>query len=153
MNKSPKRCTADPFWQVRYKSFLVTQEGYSDHHWELCCDECGSVYRSDIHGEEKAIEHIREMYPCYYKKAQEYIQDNGKMELEDFIYWNDLPEGLRKLHMQEVDEIAWTGLSEAGAKAFIERKQHDFPKLYTYVESAYWSTELKAVMDWLKSLS
>jgi hypothetical protein len=39
------------------------------------------------------------------------------------------------------------------AEQFIERKQHDYPKLYTYAESAYWSPQLRELQDWIKSLT
>ena len=35
MNSDPSRGTSHPFWQVRHKDYLITEEGYNEHHWEL----------------------------------------------------------------------------------------------------------------------
>ena len=54
---------------------------------------------------------------------------------------------------EETEEIVTTHLTEADANWFIQRKQHDYPKLYTYVESAYWSPQLRELEDWIKQLT
>lgn len=67
--------------------------------------------------------------------------------------WQDLPDDIKKFHMQEIEEVVSTHLTQHEAEWFIKRKQHDYPKLYTYVESAYWSPQLRELQDWVKSLT
>ena len=75
------------------------------------------------------------------------------LESFDIEIYDELPKGVNKLFVQETEEIVTTHLTEADALWFIKRKQHDYPKLYTYVESAYWSPQLKQLQDWIISLT
>ena len=73
---------------------------------------------------------------------------------ESFDYdFDDLPKGVNRCFVQEAEEIVTTHLTEFGALKFIKRKQHDYPKLYTYVESAYWSPQLRELQDWIIGLT
>ena len=67
--------------------------------------------------------------------------------------FEDFPDAYRVIHLQELYKIVWTGLTEYAANQFINRKQHDYPDLYTYVESAYWSPQLVELQEWIKSLT
>ena len=44
-------------------------------------------------------------------------------------------------------------LTEEDANWFIKRKQHDYPKLYTYVESLCFCPQMIELRGWIKSLS
>jgi hypothetical protein len=148
MNESPTRCTAEPFWQVRTYEYLPTEQGCDEHHWVLCCEEHGEFFRSDKDDYSVAFDFLAENY-------QEFVLDE-RLERDSFtVYDLDrsvLPNGITKLHLQEVEKVVWTGLSEAAALQFIARKKHDYGKLFTYVESAYWSPQFAELMNWVKSL-
>jgi hypothetical protein len=149
MSEQESRMTAHPFWQVRCKRYLVTDPSYDGHHWELCNCE-GVFYRSDIHDE--ANQEILERYPEF---AEEWEKENeGDNFLEDFDVNNDdLPDDVNMVWVQETEEIVSTHFTKHDAEWFIKRKQHDYPPLYTYVESAYWSPQIKQLQDWIISLT
>lgn len=155
MREQPNRMTAHPFWQVRCKRYLPTMEGYSEHHRELCGDE-GVIYRSidpvdDLH------EYLLEEHEDWCKQWAE-ANHPGEDYVAAVESWFDpdneeLPEGLVWLPVQEVEEVVTTHLTQADAEWFIKRKQHDYPALYTFVESAYWSPQLRQLQDWIISLA
>mgnify|MGYP003137430523 CR=1 FL=1 len=148
MAEQPNRSTAHPFWQVRCKRFVVTQEGYNEHHWILQ-DEEGEFFRSDLH--ECANQALLERYPEFCKHWQEVTDDDF---IEGFdLEWDELPPEVNKLYLQEVEEVVTTHLTQHDAECFIKRKQHDYPPLYTWVESAYWSPQFKQLQDWIISLT
>jgi hypothetical protein len=156
MNSDDNRCTSHPFWQVRHKSYLVTEEGYNEHHRELVGDE-GAVYSdlqplAELHA--YLIENHEDWCKSWASENHEEFEDykEALYDYFDMDSW-DWPEDLKVIYMQEIEEIVWTGLTEQAALDFITRKQHDYPRLYTYVESAYWSPELKQLQDWIKSLT
>lgn len=43
MHQQPSRCTAEPMWQVRVNKYLITEEGYNEHHWEIVDTEDGGI--------------------------------------------------------------------------------------------------------------
>lgn len=155
MSEQPSRCTAHPFWQVRTTEYLPTKEGYNEHHVEVCGEE-GIVYSS--------LNPLSELVDYLIENHEEWCIDWSKSyddEVDDwkdcFDYFDldegDLPDDLRLIHVQEVEKVVSTHLTEADAEWFIARKQHDYPKLYTYVESAYWSPQLKQLQDWIIALT
>ena len=159
MNTDPNRATAHPFWQVRTKEYLVTEEGYSEHHWEVIDSECGTIYRSDKEELSTLTEFLKEHHLDWlltYARDGDCEPYSGVAEFFESNWENDfdeLPDELSIVHLQEVEKVVWTGLTEQAAKDFIARKQHDYPPLFTYVESAYWSPELRELQDWIKSLT
>lgn len=167
MNTDPNRCTAHPFWQVRCKRYLVTEEGYNESHWELHAEDSEGypVFSTKPHYDNiAASEDFEERNK---KWCSEWIEENIDSEcigedssFTDFFDFegyqdsgDDWPEGYKVIHLQETEEVVSTHLTEAGALQFIKRKQHDYPELYTYVESAYWSPQLRELQDWIKSLT
>lgn len=150
IREQDSRSTSHPFWQVRCKRYIVTEQGYNEHHWEICGDD-GVIYRS--------LDPIEELHEYLIENHSEFVSNwNNYHDAEDIAEWFDatddnLPDGLRLVYVQEIEEVVSTHLTEVGAKAFIDRKQHDYPKLYTYVESAYWSPQLRQLQDWIISLS
>lgn len=150
MSEQPSRCTAHPFWQVRCKRFVITEEGYNEHHFILCGDD-GEFFRSDIDPcpNEALLERHEEF-------CKQWSEENELDFLESYSFEDraeDLPDGVKKLYMQEVEEVVSTHLTQHDAEWFIKRKQHDYPPLYTYVESAYWSPQLKQLQDWIINLT
>lgn len=160
MNEQPNRCTAHPFWQVRYKNWIPAAEQYGDE-FEIWSSDGDRVYASHSCNKEEAIEYLLEYHFdwcrgwCKYNDIEDYetINEcfNDRFDIADFH--EDLPDDLNRLMVVEQEEIATTHLTEVDAKWFIKRKQHDYPPLYTYVESAYWSPQLRELQDWLISLS
>jgi len=149
MSEQPNRSTAHPFWQVRCKRYIITEAGYDEHHWELIDEEFGVIYRSDSDEDCNTI--LLERYPEFCSRWKKL---NGDYFLEEFeVDYDGLPRGVTKVYLQEIEEIVTTHLTEHDANWFIRRKQHDYPKLYTYVESAYWSPQLKQLQDWVISLT
>lgn len=156
MRTQDNRCTSHPFWQVRCKRTLPTEQGYNEFGYEVCGDD-GVVYRSgqpiDV-----LLEHLIDEHEDWCMAwAEDYHPDEPwQSAMEN--WWcednfEDLPDGLRKVYVQEVEEVVSTHLTEADAMAFIERKQHDYPPLYTYVESAYWAPQLRMLQDWIIGLA
>jgi hypothetical protein len=58
-----------------------------------------------------------------------------------------------KIHLQETEEVVKTCLTEADANWFIQRKQHDYPKLYTYAESMCFCPQMIELRNWIMSLT
>ena len=58
-----------------------------------------------------------------------------------------------KYCVEEYEDIVKSAfLTEADANWFINRKQHDYPKLYTYVESMYYCPQMIELRNWIMSL-
>jgi len=156
LNEQPSRCTAHPFYQVRCKRKYVTAEDYSSDLFEIVGPE--GVEWSEGQDNEDLAEHLAEHYPDWVREQfEDYVDEDSDLEqivLEHFEFdCSDLPDGLRKVYMQEIDEVVSTHLTLDASEQFIKRKQHDYPKLFTYAESAYWSPQLRQLQDWLKQLT
>ena len=163
MNEQDSRATSHPFWQVRCKRFLPVEVGYNEHHWELVDNESGVVYRSDTDSPEKAAQYFQEIHedwfkclvtdcledPALYHHVDAVVVFSESIDLENE---DDFPSGVSRVYVQEVEEVVSTHLTQSDAEWFIKRKQHDYPPLYTYVESAYWSPQLRQLQDWIISL-
>jgi len=155
MREQPNRATAHPFWQVRCKRYLPTEQGYNESHYEVCGDE-GPVYSSNtpISGlAEYLLEHHNEWCRAWASENHEDDADYADAVSSWIDPESDLPSELTLVYAQEIEEVVTTHLTQAGAEAFIKRKQHDYPKLYTYVESAYWSPQLRELQDWIIGLT
>jgi hypothetical protein len=155
MQAQPNRMTAHPFWQVRCKRHLPTEQGYNDCGYEIVGDD-GVVYRSYDSDEEDLELLLLEDYPEFCEKWCADMENGDS--IEDAIgsfdpQQDELPDGLRLVYVQEVEEVVTTHLTESDAKWFIRRKQHDYPKLYTYVASAYWSPQFRQLQDWIIGLT
>ena len=158
MRGQPTRSTAHPFWQVRCKRHIPTAEGYNDSHYEVVGDE-GVVWRS-IDPIKGLIDHLLENHEEWCRR---WAEDHDHMKdcstvaeaIESFFDASEgeLPDGLTSVFVQEVEEVVTTHLTQADAEWFIKRKQHDYPPLYTYVESAYWSPQMRQLQDWIISLA
>lgn len=172
MNEQPNRCTSHPFWQVRCKRYLVTESGYNESHWEIISEEGTTLYHSEKDDDySELFEHLCDYESEWIAKWAEYecdmivsivgdeIDEDCRESLLDEFNDRfdpdhmDLPEDMNKLHMQEIEQVVTTHMTQADAEWFIQRKQHDYPKLYTYVESAYWSPQLKELQDWIMGLT
>lgn len=159
INDQPNRSTSHPFYQVRCKRPYVTAEGYNYEYFEVYSDD-GVAFTSNykISGckESDFAEYLIEnhyQWLCDTFEDIEVIDVDFVLENFDFEGCENLPDGLTKIWIQEVEEVVSTHLTLDAAEQFIKRKQHDYPKLYTYAESAYWSPQLRELQDWIKSLT
>tara|TARA_R110000851_G_scaffold85090_1_gene185181 strand:- start:1 stop:453 length:453 start_codon:yes stop_codon:yes gene_type:complete len=146
---------------------MATEEGYNDHHWELHSEDSEGYadYSTALHCDNSSA--IQEFEEKNKRWCQDWMAENAEelggtegSSFSDFFdfedhqnYFNEWPEGYRIVHLQEYEDIVSTHLTEVDAKWFINRKQHDYPKLYTYVESAYWSPQIKELRAWVLSLT
>ncbi len=154
LNNQPSRCTAHPFYQVRCKRAYVTQDGYNSEFFVVYSED-SEQYQSNKDDQEYFAQYLCENYSEWLADTfddVEVIDVDFVLENFDFDCEN-LPDELTKLWMQEVEEVVSTHLTLEAAEQFIKRKQHDYPKLFTYAESAYWSPQLRQLQDWLKSLT
>lgn len=165
LNEQPSRSTAHPFYQVRCNRYYVTEADYNEDHWALFGDD-GEVWRNDSAPEE-LCEYLAEYHRDWVvsligenedaEEGEEEIDEELATRLQECGEFDfdcdDLPDGLKKLHMQKIEEVVSTHLTLDAANKFIKRKQHDYPKLFTYAESAYWSPQLRELQDWIKSLT
>ncbi|MEL4370703.1 ead/Ea22-like family protein [Shewanella xiamenensis] len=174
MHQQQSPYIVEPVWQVRCKRYLVTEEGYNDHHWEIIdADSYGrALYRSDLD-------------PRFKATLAEWLSENDHQWCSNWLFDNDidevchdvshtfdevfieafidkfnlesdhdqLPDPLKKFHLQETEEVIKTCLTEADARAFIARKQHDYPKLYTYVASMVFCPQMIQLRHWIMSLT
>ena len=164
VNEQPNRGTSHPFYQVRCKRYVITASGYNENHWELFDEDLGNtIYSSnESHDNDGYIDDMLDNYPHWCDDWVKNKIDDGDLDddaefadhfdAEDLDQYSDLPEGVSIHYMQEIEEVVSTHLTLSDAEWFIKRKQHDYPKLYTYAESAYWSPQIKQLQDWLKSL-
>lgn len=154
LNEQPSRSTAHPFYQVRCKRPYVTEEGY-DSQYFIVFDEDSEIYQSNKDDEDGLASYLCDNHAEWLADTFEDVEViDVDFVLENFDFdCDNLPDGLTKIWMQEVDDVVSTHLTLDAAEAFIKRKQHDYPKLFTYAESAYWSPQLRQLQDWLKSLS
>lgn len=152
LNEQPSRSTAHPFYQVRTKTEYITEAGYNESCWALYDDD-GEVWRQG-QPEEDLAEYFIDNHKYWMENQLEGSPVDADVIVSEYDFeCDELPDGVRKLHLQEIEEVVSTHLTLDAAEKFIARKQHDYPKLFTYAESAYWSPQLRELQDWIKSLT
>tara|TARA_R110002033_G_scaffold166065_1_gene204439 strand:- start:249 stop:869 length:621 start_codon:yes stop_codon:yes gene_type:complete len=161
MHEQDNRCTAEPIWVVCYDEWLTCADDRGDKSVLLLSDggdhyvECDDADHSDI------FDHLKEYYPEWCIKTLKDIDDDldDIDDLLDYIdlddLWVDLPFGvtIEKIDMQKVVHKTKYCLTEADANGFIQRKQHDYKKLYTYVESMNYCPQMIELRNWILSLT
>lgn len=160
MNNEDNRCTADPIWMVCHDNWLTCAEGRGDKVVLLLQDddyylECDDADHTEI------FEYLKERYPdwCMQFIAEYDDEEDNIDELSSYLDLSDafikLPSDItiETLEMQKEMKIINAHLTEKGAKQFIARKQHDYPRLYTYVYSMYFCSQMKELRGWIKSLT
>ncbi|WP_027697209.1 hypothetical protein [Vibrio litoralis] len=164
INTQSNRMTADPLFEVRYKTSLITEEGYNESHFEIVdCEDGITLYHSKSSDNYNALaEHLLESHEKWCMEwcdEEAGIEFSGNSFIADFNDnydchgWMDLPEGIKKLHMQEIEVTVNSHFTEAAAQAFIDRKQHDYPKLYIYAISMCFCYPMIELRNWIKSLT
>ena len=163
MNNEDNRCTADPIWMVCHDEWLTCADDRGDKTILLLCDDDNHI-ECDIDDHTKIFEYL---YESHNEWCIEYIATYGDEDELDAFYElcnildvNDglassLPEGVttEELCMQKTMKVINSHLTLDGANQFIDRKQHDYPKLYTYVYSMYFCNQMKELRNWIKSIN
>jgi len=168
MNNEDNRCTADPIWMVCHDNWLTCADGRGDKEIFLIGDnseyteldtECEVLtYLFEHHCDwinSVKVDHWNDNNLCDdYDSFEEYSEsDDFELDLEYTDY--DYPDNLtiEKLCVQKEMKVINSHLTEEGANQFIARKQHDYPKLYTYVYSMYFCEQMKELRGWIKSIT
>jgi len=160
MNEQNNRMTADPLFEVRYKKSLVTESGYNESHWEILDDDGQSLYHSE---KDKDYEDLAVYLFDYYNSwcNKHFDGENAPLTKNEFIELfcddfdpdlTDLPDDVKKLSMQEIEVTVNAHFTEADAQAFIDRKQHDYQKLYIYAISLCYCNNMTKLRNWIKEL-
>lgn len=167
LNEQDNRFTADPLFEVRYNQSLVTEQGYNESHWEIVGDDGNVLYHSknnDNYNELAGYLFDVELDWCK-EFAHSYIDDFEIVDDVSFYEWEimfnqtfdpdiyDLPDEYRVFHMQEIEVTVNSHFTEADAQAFIERKQHDYPKLYIYAVSLCYCENMVKLRGWIEGLT
>lgn len=156
LNTQDNRITADPIWMVCYDKKHVTADGY--HQFTEYAVNDGD-YRIVFSTEEGSLADNKHASEFLIENHPEFCQDWEKSSQEDFDCFNfeneiyDLPKGIEEFHMIRRQEIVKACLTEADANWFIKRKQHDYPKLYTYVFSMCYCPQMIELRQWIMSLT
>jgi hypothetical protein len=159
INTQDNRITANPIWQVCYDKEHVTAEGYEDYIVYGASDGDYNLILSTEEGSllnnENAITYLIDNHSEWCKKwAHDF-----EREMDDFDFSEEFDNyemgglNIQKNYMTRRKEVVKVCLTEADAKWFIQRKQHDYPKLYTYVESMVFCPQMIELREWIKSLS
>jgi len=170
INTQDNRITAEPVWQVRCKRLRVTAEGFSDLIQIVETEDDYRVVASSS-GEGSINEQIIKYLDCDPEdlpvNIEKWVDDREDCEMSgvekiDFFIENfdckydldDLEYSFERFAMKEYEDIVKGAfLTEADAEWFIQRKQHDYPKLYTYVESMTYCPQMIELRNWIMSLS
>lgn len=163
LHEQDNRITAEPIFEVRCKRYLVTQEGYNQSHWALYdrdSDGWATYSTEDGFDNSNAHHNFYESNPDWcddwlecedLPSGIESFANNFDFEARSSCFY-DWPDDCNSLFLQETEETIKSCLTEADAKAFIARKQHDYPKLYIYVSSMVFCPQMIELRNWIMSL-
>lgn len=151
LNEQSNRMTADPIFCVYYDKKLPTSEDHADGHEYFDKDNCCVIGNF-----EDLKEHLRN--GDYKEFIQDVMADRPNYEAfedveESDIDEDDLPEDISKSYYLKDKCFVKASLTESGAQQFIDRKQHDYPKLYIYAESMCYQWQMIELRKWLMSLT
>ncbi len=162
INTQENHATAEPIWQVCYNKWLTCADGRGDKIIILLYD--GDEY-FNFEDSFDFCRHINEEYIDNPELFKEFLKINeADSEFKIFNYeWYGLPElkyffddlpfeSIELIEMQKIREVVKTCLTESDAQFFIDRKQHDYPKLYKYVESMVFCPQMIELRNWIKGL-
>jgi hypothetical protein len=167
MNEQNNRMTAHPVWQVRCKRWRITMSGYSDT-FEFVDREnehcIAATNREDAEINQQIIEYLDcdpDDLPIILETWVDGEIDgnlSGKDKINYFIehfdHEYDELEGFKVFWVEEYEDVVkGSFLTESDANWFIQRKQHDYPKLYTYVESMTFCPQMIELRNWIMSLT
>ncbi len=157
LNTQDNRITAHPIWMVCYDKEYPTSQDYGEfYQWVDVDNEYNVIYSSNS-GEdetEELIKYLLEYEDCWVEK---FINDHETDELDGYfdmhVHYDELPKTYEQIWINKKQEVVKACLTEADANWFIKRKQHDYPKLYTYVFSMYHCPQMIELRNWIKSLT
>lgn len=152
INTQDNRITADPLWMVCYDKEYPTAEDYSDHYqWLDCEHEYHVIYCSENSEDDESVaitDYMKENYKSWFKENM--LEDDVfDIDLHD----NCLPRHIERVFLNKKQKVVKACLTEADANWFIKRKQHDYPKLYTYVFSMCYCPQMIELREWISSLT
>ena len=158
INEQGNRMTSEPIFQVRCDRYITCAEDREDY-WSIVDtgNEYSEIYRSDECDADYFFSYMRDNY-------SEWVEEWESNEDEEFNSGNfdiegsflELPDGYDELEvipMQRIHEVVKSCLTEFDAQSFINRKQHDYPKLYIYVESMTFCPQMIELRNWIKGLT
>jgi len=157
INTQDNRITADPLWMVCYDKEYPTSEDYGDHYeWVDCNNEYHVIYKSNSDDDE--TDEMRSYLVDHNGNwVEQYLDNHGEEDLNECfsMSYNDdeLPSGIEKIWLNKKQEVVKACLTEADAKWFIKRKQHDYAPLYTYVFSMCYCPQMIELRKWIMSLT
>ena len=168
MNNEDSRYTADPIWQVRCKRTRATSSEYTDIFEFVENDDYTVAARSNC-GEDVNQQIVNYLncdsndLPAVLEEWVDERTDLGQMAdgeekidyfIESFDPYYDELDGFSTVWVEEYEDVVMGAfLTEQDANWFINRKQHDYPKLYTYVTSLYFAPQMKELRNWIKSIA
>jgi len=156
INTQDNRITADPLWMVCYDKEYVIAEGYGGYYaWCDSENEYYEIYKSNS-DEDENQEMINYLTDHYESWIDQYLSSIGEDEFPDESFdldYCEMPDGIEKIWLSSKMEVVKACLTEADAKWFIQRKQHDYKKLYTYVFSMCYCPQMIELRNWIKTLS
>ena len=160
INTQDNRITSDPIFMVCCDRPYITAEGYERYVEYTHDDGDHSVLFSTKEGSKLGIEHAQtwllENEPELVKQWEE--ENDCELSNMDFAHEYEMGEfdsieNLDKVFVAESMEVIKACLTEVDAQAFIKRKQHDYPKLYIYVQSMYFCPQMMELRNWIMSLT
>jgi len=167
MNNEDVRATSDPVWQVRCKRTRPTDSDYSDtfqlmdreNDYSLVATnkECGSINQQIVNYLDCDPDDLPVIFESWVD-SQDGESTSGENKIKYFLNCfdceTDALDGIDLIWVEEYEDIVKGAfLTEEDANWFIKRKQHDYPKLYTYVESLCFCPQMIELRSWIKSLS
>ena len=157
LNTQDNRITAEPIWQVCYDKEHVTADGYESYvtYGDISSGEYELIFSTEdgtAADNDRAIEYLKENHSAFCEFwSEEFGKDISEMDFDDeFCEMENLE--IQQNFMTRRKEVVKSCLTEADAKWFIQRKQHDYPKLYTYVESMVFCPQMIELRNWIKSI-
>tara|TARA_R110000851_G_scaffold163724_1_gene307726 strand:+ start:217 stop:732 length:516 start_codon:yes stop_codon:yes gene_type:complete len=151
LNTQDNRITADPIFCVCYDEKLPTSEDYAEDGvftW-YAPQECSEIGSSD----DDLIEYLNDYHGDFMSKFSEDEDINIEDIDIDCLEYETLPAEIHKIHQMTNRKIIKSSLTEIGAQQFIDRKQHDYPKLYIYAESMCYQHQMIELRQWIMSLT
>ena len=155
MNNEDNRCTADPIWMVCHDNWLTCADGRGDKEIFLINDDCEYTECETSADVAKYMEEHHEEWVTEWMSKEDDTDDMESFYDNFDADYETYPQGVEVelICMQKEMKVINAHLTLEGANQFIARKQHDYPKLYTYVYSMYFCNQMKELRGWIKSLA
>ena len=161
LNTQDNRITAEPIFNVQYTKWLTCADDRGDktvvfisdggEYTEFEMDDISGFckYFSEYHSEwlAEVLKNEDGDFQC----LEEEIGDLNEINWVSF----DWPESVdvEKIDLQKTTEVVKSCLTESDAQWFIQRKQHDYPKLEIYVESMVFCPQMIELRKWIMGLT